>query len=176
MNSVLGRYCGRVRERINIDSPPFLCLPYAYLSAFTQIVTCSMASVPCTGLLFSWFVVGIVGDDTWGACEVEEQATDFYLKTRAGSTSKIPCAFQIQIRSSVQYTACVMSKQLHTVTDSELMKGLDICVCVCVCVCVCIYIYMCVCVCVCVCMYVYEKSVCFQECLFCANLYTVTGM
>jgi hypothetical protein len=87
-----------------------------------------VAFVPCTGFLFSWFVVGIVEDDMWGAWGVEEQATDFYLKTRAGSTSKMPCAFQIQIRSSVQYTTCVMSKQLYILTDNELMKGLDMCV------------------------------------------------
>jgi hypothetical protein len=63
MNSVLGRFYRRVSERINIDSPPSLCLPYAYLYALTQIVTCTVAFVPCTGFLFSWFVVGIVEDD-----------------------------------------------------------------------------------------------------------------
>ena len=133
---------------------PRLCLPFCIHT--DRHLYYGFPSMYC--LLFSWFVVGIVGDDMWGACGVEEQATDFYLKTRAGSTSKMPCAFQIQIRSSVQYTACVMSKQLYTLTDNEFMKGLDMCVYVCV------YIY------------IYEKSVCFQECLFCVNHYTVTGM
>jgi len=47
-----GRYCRRVRESINTGSPPSLCLPYAYPSALTQIVTCTVAFVPCIDFFF----------------------------------------------------------------------------------------------------------------------------
>jgi len=161
-----GRCCRRVRERINIGSPPSLCLPYAYPSALTQIVTFTVAFVQSSGFLFSWFLVGVVEDDMWGACRVEEQATDFTSRRQNGSTSKMPCAFQIQIRNGVQCNACVMSKQLYTLTDNELAKGLYVCryvfmyVCMYVCTYECMYVWMYVC------MYVWTYVCIYYVCMY----------